>query len=293
MAHIWKENFFAKKSHFCPFKDEGRMVPGLLREESEMDLKVFTNEELGSVRVMERNGEPWFVGKDVADILGYTNSRKAIGDHVDEEDKNTVTIRDGIQGNPNQTIINESGMYSLILSSKLPAAKRFKHWVTAEVLPSIRRHGVYAIDEMLANPEAMISALMAYKEEREKRLALASETAVQKQQIAELQPKANYYDIVLNCPDLLPITVIAKDYGWSGRRMNRYLADKGIQFRQGDIWLLYQQYAQRGYTSTKTYAYPGNDGENHSKVHTYWTQAGRLFIYSLMKADGNLPLIEQ
>ena len=293
MAHVWKENFFAKKSHFCPFKDEGRMVPGLLREEFEMDLKVFTNEELGSVRVMERNGEPWFVGKDVADILGYTNSRKAIGDHVDEEDKNTVTIRDGIQGNPNQTIINESGMYSLILSSKLPAAKRFKHWVTAEVLPSIRRHGVYAIDEMLANPEAMISALMAYKEEREKRLALASENAVQKQQIAELQPKANYYDIVLNCPDLLPITVIAKDYGWSGRRMNRYLADKGIQFRQGDIWLLYQQYAQRGYTSTKTYAYPGNDGENHSKVHTYWTQAGRLFIYSLMKADGNLPLIEQ
>ena len=293
MAYIWKENFFAEKSHFCPFKDEGQMVPSLLREESDMDLKVFENEELGSVRVMERNGEPWFVGKDVADILGYTNSRKAISDHVDAEDKNTVTIRDGIQGNPNQTIINESGMYSLILSSKLPTAKKFKHWVTAEVLPSIRRHGVYAIDEMLANPEAMISALMAYKEEREKRLALASENAVQKQQIAELQPKANYYDIVLNCPDLLPITVIAKDYGWSGRRMNRYLADKGIQFRQGDIWLLYQQYAQRGYTSTKTYAYPGNDGENHSKVHTYWTQAGRLFIYSLMKADGNLPLIEQ
>ena len=293
MAHIWKENSFAKKSHFCPFKDEGQMVPGLSREESDMDLKVFENEELGSVRVMERNGEPWFVGKDVANILGYSNTRDALARHVAAEDKNTVVIHDGIQGNPNQTIINESGMYSLILSSKLETAKKFKHWVTAEVLPSIRRHGVYAIDEMLANPEAMISALMAYKEEREKRLALASENAVQKQQIAELQPKANYYDIVLNCPDLLPITVIAKDYGWSGRRMNRYLADKGIQFRQGDIWLLYQQYAQRGYTSTKTYAYPGSDGEKHSKVHTYWTQAGRLFIYSLMKADGNLPLIEQ
>ena len=293
MVHIWKENSFAKKSLFCPFKDEGQMVLGLLREESDMDLKVFTNEELGSVRVMERNGETWFVGRDVADILGYSNTRDALARHVDEEDKNTVAIHDGIQGNPNQTIINESGMYSLIFSSKLPAAKRFKHWVTAEVLPSIHRHGVYAIDEMLANPEAMISVLMAYKDERGKRLALASENAVQKQQIAELQPKANYYDIVLNCPDLLPITVIAKDYGWSGRHMNRYLADKGIQFRQGDIWLLYQQYAQRGYTSTKTYAYPGNDGENHSKVHTYWTQAGRLFIYSLMKADGNLPLIEQ
>ena len=101
------------------------------------ELKVFQNEEFGAVRTMTINWEPYFVGKDVADILGYSNSRKALIDHVDEEDKNTVTIRDGIPGNPNQVVINESGLYSLILSSKLPTAKRFKRWVTSEVLPSI------------------------------------------------------------------------------------------------------------------------------------------------------------
>ena len=131
------------------------------------ELKVFQNEEFGAVRTMTINGEPYFVGKDVADILGYSNSRKALIDHVDEEDKNTVTIRDGIPGNPNQVVINESGLYSLILSSKLPTAKRFKRWVTSEVLPSIRKHGVYAVDEVLKDPDILITALQALKAERE------------------------------------------------------------------------------------------------------------------------------
>ena len=130
------------------------------------ELKVFQNEEFGAVRTMTINGEPYFVGKDVADILGYSNSRKALIDHVDEEDKNTVTIRDGIPGNPNQVVINESGLYSLILSSKLPTAKRFKRWVTSEVLPSIRKHGVYAVDEILQDPDILITALQALKAER-------------------------------------------------------------------------------------------------------------------------------
>ena len=106
-------------------------------------LQIFENAEFGKIRTVVLDGEPWFVGKDVAAALGYTNSRKALADHVDEEDKNTVTIRDGIQGNPNMTIINESGVYSLVFSSKLPTAKAFKRWVTSEVLPSIRRTGSY------------------------------------------------------------------------------------------------------------------------------------------------------
>ena len=97
------------------------------------DIQTFENSEFGSIRIVEIDNEPYFVGKDVTDVLGYSNPRKAIGDHVDEEDKNTVTIRDGIKGNPNMTVINESGLYSLILSSKLPSAKEFKHWVTSEV----------------------------------------------------------------------------------------------------------------------------------------------------------------
>lgn len=106
-------------------------------------VQVFENAEFGRVRTIEVKGSPYFVGKDVAEILGYSNPRDALAKHVDDEDKNTVAIRDGIQGNPNMTIINESGLYSLILSSKLPTAKKFKRWVTSEVLPAIRRTGSY------------------------------------------------------------------------------------------------------------------------------------------------------
>lgn len=117
--------------------------------------------------------------------------------------------------------------------------------------------------------------------------------AVQNQQIAEMSPKASYYDIVLQCPDVVPISVIAKDYGWSAKHMNRHLEQKGVQYKQGDIWLLYQRYADKGYTNTKTFATPTGDGTIHNRVHTYWTQAGRLFIYELLRADGIVPCIEQ
>lgn len=109
------------------------------------ELQVFNNSEFGELRTVTIDGEPWFVGKDVATALGYNNSRDAIAKHVDAEDLNTVAIRDGIKGNPNMTIINESGLYSLILSSKLPTAKRFKRWVTAEVLPTLRKTGSYSL----------------------------------------------------------------------------------------------------------------------------------------------------
>ena len=112
------------------------------------------------------------------------------------------------------------------------------------------------------------------------------------QQIAEMKPKVSYYDVVLNCKDLISTSAIAKDYGKSAIWMNRYLNKKGIQFKQGGIWLLYQKYAEKGYTSTKTHSYLGSNGQQHTKVHTYWTQKGRLFIYELMKADGILPQIE-
>lgn len=257
-----------------------------------MELQVFKNAEFGSVRTVMIENEPYFVGKDVAEILGYADPNKALAMHVDEEDKlnDKTALSLGQRGG---WLINESGLYSLILSSRLPAAKRFKRWVTSEVLPAIRKHGVYAVDEMLENPDALIKALQAYKAERQQRIALEEENAVQKQQLAEMQPKASYYDVVLNCKTLVPVSVIAKDYGWSATKMNRYLKSKGIQYKQGDIWLIYQKYAEKGYTSTKTHSYPANDGTVHSKVHTYWTQKGRLFIYELMKSDGKLPLVEQ
>jgi len=128
---------------------------------------------------------------------------------------------------------------------------------------------------------------------RNQNFMLEEKVTVQNQQIAELQPKASYYDLVLNNEDLISTTVIAKDYGKSATWLNKYLNERGIQFKQGKIWLLYQKYAEQGYTSTKTHTYLGENGEQHTKVHTYWTQKGRLFIYDLMKSDGMLPLIEQ
>lgn len=259
------------------------------------ELKVWSFEN-SRVRTLEIEGKPYFVGKDVTDILGYQNGSRDINRHVDEEDRHKVMFFDGNQ-DKETIIINESGLYSLILSSKLPNAKKFKRWVTSEVLPSIRRTGLYATDELIANPDLAIKAFTALKEERERNKTLARTIAVQNQQIAELKPKASYYDIILNCKDLVPITVIAKDYGKSAIWLNEFLHKLKIQFKQGksgqSIWLLYQKYAENGYTSTKTSYYTNSNGEKHIKTHTYWTQKGRLFIYETLKKEGVYPLIEQ
>ena len=257
-----------------------------------MELQIFQNAEFGSVRSTIINGEPYFVGKDVAEILGYADPNKSIAMHVDEDDKLNDKSASSL-GQHGGWFINESGLYSLILSSKLPTAKKFKRWVTSEVLPSIRRNGMYVTDELIANPDLAIKAFMALKEEREKTKALNETVAVQTQQIAELKPKASYYDVVLNCKDLISVTEIAKDYGKTAQWLNNILHEEGIQYKQGNkIWLLYKKYADKGYTNTKTQTFNGSDGKVHTKVHTYWTQKGRLFIYDLLKKQCVLPLIE-
>lgn len=269
------------------YRQDGEKARNIMNE-----IKIWNFEDK-DVRTLTIDNEPYFVGRDVAEVLGYVKARNAIATHVDEEDKKDAPIQGTLGGVQEMTVINESGLYSLILGSKLSSAKRFKRWVTSEVLPSIRKHGLYAMDDLIENPDLAISALTAFKAEREKAKALENTVAVQNQQIAELRPKADYYDVVLNCKDLVPISTIAKDYGWSAKHMNSYLHDHGIQYKQGDIWLLYQKYAERGYTRTKTYTYPGNDGAVHSKVHTYWTQQGRLFLYDTLKADNILPVMER
>lgn len=258
------------------------------------ELQVFKNVELGSVRTTVVDGIPYFVGKDVAEILGYSNHRKALADHVDAEDKTDgVTIRDSIGREQNPILINESGLYSLILRSQLPKACQFKRWVTSQVLPSIRKHGMYATEELINNPDMAIAVFNALKEERAKREALELTTAMQKQQIAELKPKASYYDVVLKCKDIISMRVIAKDYGKSAQWMNNFLHDLGVQYKQSDTWLLYQKYANQEYTKSRTNTYEDSNGVTHSKMHTYWTQKGRLFIYHLMTQHGIYPLIEQ
>lgn len=258
----------------------------------ENQVKVFESTEFGSVRTVEVGEVPYFVGRDVATILGYKNIRDAISNHVDEEDKGVAKC-DTLGGTQEMVVINESGLYSLILGSKLPNAKKFKRWVTSEVLPTIRKHGMYATDELLANPDFAIKVFQKLKEEQSKSKLLETTVKVQEQQIAELKPKASYYDIVLNCKDLVSTSVIAKDFGKSAVWLNNYLHENGIQYKQGKIWLLYQKYAEQGYTNTKTVPVAGPNGKIYSKVHTYWTQKGRLFIYNMLKADGILPKAEQ
>jgi prophage antirepressor-like protein len=182
------------------------------------ELQIFNNAEFGSIRTLMINDEPYFVGKDVAESLGYSNTKDALTTHVDAEDKMVIQRSENTTFEiPNRglTVINESGLYSLVFSSKMPNAKKFKRWVTSEVLPTIRKHGVYAVDELLNDPDMLIAALTKLKVEREKTNALMATVAVQNQQIVEMKPKASYYDVVLNCKDLVAISVIAKDYGWS------------------------------------------------------------------------------
>ena len=151
------------------------------------------------------------------------------------------------------------------------------------------------IERKWNSPESVFARALQMANQRIEMLTqqtacLTENVAVKDQQIAELTPKASYYDVVLACKDLMPISQISKDYGWSAKRMNEW---QGVQYKQGNVWLLYQKYAKLGYTSTKTNVFPGRDGSPHTKVHTYWTQKGRLFIYDLMKADGNYPMIER
>src|SRR5699024_7925357 len=188
------------------------------------------------------------------------------------------------------TIINESGLYSLILSSKLDSAKRFKRWVTSEVLPTIRKHGVYAneqtLEQMLADPQTMIKTLEALQQERTGRL-------VAEQQVAELKPKADYYDQILRSKKLIAIGAIAKDYGMSAQAMNKLLHDLKVQYKQGGQWLLYQNHATKGYTSSETHRYVKSDGNEDFSLLTKWTQKGRIFLYELLKSKDILPMIER
>lgn len=257
-------------------------------------IELFTNSGFGTVRTIMVNGNPMFIGKDVAEILGYSNTRKALLDHVDDEDKTDgVTIRDAIGRIQNPIIINESGLYSLILSSHMPKAKEFKRWVTSEVLPAIRKTGMYATEYLLANPDVAIAAFQALKEERERNQQLVGQIAVQNQQIAEMKPKATYYDVILSSTNVMSMRALAKDYGQSAQWMNNKLHELGVQYKQGNTWLLYQKYATLGYTNTKTHSYTRTDGTQGSKVHTYWTQKGRLFIYELLKKENIIPKMEK
>lgn len=260
------------------------------------ELKTFSSLEFGQVRILVLDGAPWFVGKDVAEILGYANASKALADHVDDEDKLNNDSLSSL-GQRGGWLINESGLYSLILSSKLPKAREFKHWVTGTVLPSIRQNGGYiAGQENMTDVEVLANAVLVAQRVvtslKDRCQFLGGQVVEQQKVIEELQPKASYYDLVLQCKDLIPTTVIAKDYGMSAQKFNEMLYRFGVQFCQSGVWVLYSKYQGCGYMKTKTHNYVDSNQVLHSREHSYWTQRGRLFLYEFLKQREILPIVE-
>lgn len=244
-------------------------------------IQSFTNDVFGTIRTITNDGQILFCGKDVDTALGYQDPINAVKLHC----KGVANYHplETAGGTQQVRFITEGDLYRLIISSKLPAAQRFESWVFDEVLPSIRKHGMYAIDELLTNDEFLEQAINHLRAERAKRLAA-------EQALLEAAPKISYYDLVLQSDSLLTTTEIAKDYGLSAKRLNRILRDEGVQFHQSGRWFLYAKHASQGYTQSKTHEY----GEGQTRTHMYWTQKGRLFIYDLLKNQcGLLPVIER
>lgn len=230
------------------------------------ETKIFKSEEFGEVRTAVIDGEPWFVGKDVAEVLGYVDPNKAIAMHVDEEDKLNDKTASSL-GQRGGWFINESGLYSLILSSNMPNAKRFKKWITSEVLPSIRKHGIYAtdnvIDNILNNPDFGIELLTKLKEERAARVEAEKKNA-----------------ILTHVNKTYTMTEIAKELNLkSAVELNKILADKKIQYKVNGTWVLYSDYSNLGYEDIKQEVLDSGKVIYHRRI----TQMGRAFILGLFE----------
>ena len=236
-----------------------------------MKNQIFKNAEFGQIRTCMVDGETYFVGKDVASALGYTNTNQALIKHIDEEDKQTSRFEMGGQ-KYSMTVINESGLYALILSSKLESARRFKRWVTSEVLPAIRQNGRYELQQQ--------------------NRVLESRNALLEEINREQRPLTDYARNILSSTQTVTITQIAQDYGFTAVRFNELLMRLRIQHKVGGQWILYAPYLNRGYVQSFSSYFVKPDGEVQVKLHTRWTQGGRLFLYGELKKAGVLPLIE-
>ena len=239
-------------------------------------IQIFQNQEFGAIRtISNEQGEVLFCAKDVAEALGYKLARKAVQDHVDKGDVlkwNTPTT----SGNQLMTFINESGLYALILSSKLESARRFKHWVTSEVLPSIRKQGGY----MVARPHESDEVILA------RALQIMQATLARRdEQIAKLKPRAEYADHVLDSISCFTVTQIGKELNMTGHDLNRLLCEMRIQYVQSGQYLLYADYARQGLAKNRNFEYHTADGDLKTRTYLVWTEKGRDFIHQLINKN--------
>lgn len=257
------------------------------------ELQIFKNEEFGEIRAIDINREPYFVAKDVCKTLGLKNPTMAIN-RLDEDERTKLNL--GRQGETN--LVNEYGLYNLILASRKKESRQFKRWVTHEVIPSIRKTGGYIVgEENMSEDELILKAMNVLNikvenlKQKNKQLELDNER--QNQLIGELKPKADYTDKILSSKGTVTINAIANDYGLTAIAMNKKLHELGIQYKQGDQWLLYRKYRACGYTHSKTIHFYRRDGRPDTKMNMEWTQKGRLFLYELLKKKGIVPTIEK
>ena len=236
-------------------------------------IQIFKNQEFGAIRtISNEQGEAMFCAKDVCDALGYKKASNAIALHVDKGDalKQGTPTSSGVQM---MLYVNESGLYSLILSSKLDSAKRFKHWVTSEVLPSIRKQGGY----MVARPEETDEEVLA-------RALQIMQAAIQvrDEEIARLQPRADYADEVLDSVTCITTTQLAKELGMSAQELNRRLCAMHIQYWQSGQYMLYAAYARMGLAKSRTHKRVLKHGMIMTEMYLVWTERGRDFIHRLL-----------
>lgn len=242
------------------------------------------NFEQNEVRTFLENDIPYFVANDVAKTLGYKNPSDATNKHCKKAVKTWGS--DSLGRRQSFKVIPESDVYRLIIKSNLPSAEKFEAWVMEEVLPQIRKHGMYATDELLDNPDLLIEVATKLKEERTLRL-------IAEQRVNELQPKADYYDRILNNKGLVTVSTIAKNYGMSAVSFNKLLHELGIQFNQSGTWLLYSKFQDKGYTHIEPFDYEDKNGNRQVKTRMKWTQKGHIFLYETLKKNNCLPMIER
>lgn len=252
------------------------------------DLKIFENNEFGEMRaILDENGEPWFVASDVCKSLEIKNTTDALK-RLDEDEKSRFNL--GLPGGATN-VVNEYGLYNLILASRKKEAKHFRRWITHEVIPAIRKDGGYMlVDKNDSEEEIMAKAVLIAQKSMER---LKLENKQKDQIIGELKPKADYVDKILQNKSLIKVSAIAKDYGMSAQEMNKLLHELKIQYNQGGQWLLYAKIQDKGYTSSETHVYEKKDGSTDIRLLTKWTQKGRIFLYDELKKNGYLPMIER